>query len=168
MCINDPMKAYNCEDNEDCADWETCEIVMCSNVPCDPSKEDCSAAKQCWGVCTALPLPPGSCIDDTDCDSDMVCQDNDCPPCNGKKGKGNDSACPPCYGTCAPNNSAPTCVISGCSSQICAAEVMNSTCEWLPYYACFKLTTCEVLPDGTCGWVENDAYTQCLAGATPK
>lgn len=59
------------------------------------------------------------------------------------------------------------CVVGGCSSQLCVdasqGEVM-STCEWTAAYGCYtKHSTCEVQPNGTCGWTPTTALEQCLA-----
>jgi eight-cysteine-cluster-containing protein len=65
-----------------------------------------------------------------------------------------------CYGYCEPPNN---CVTTGCSGQICAAEPVNSTCEWLEWYTCLELTQCGPYGIGdTCMWEENDACLQCL------
>jgi hypothetical protein len=56
------------------------------------------------------------------------------------------------------------CRKTGCSGQICADRSVNSTCEWLPTYACYNSATCEVQADGNCGWTPSDELTQCLAG----
>lgn len=59
------------------------------------------------------------------------------------------------------------CVVGGCSSQLCVdasqGDVM-STCEWTAAYGCYgKHSTCEVQPDGSCGWTPNEKLEQCLA-----
>lgn len=59
------------------------------------------------------------------------------------------------------------CIVGGCSSQLCVdaaqGEVM-STCEWTSSYACYaKHSTCEMQPDGACGWTPTDGLKQCLA-----
>jgi eight-cysteine-cluster-containing protein len=157
-CIDDPKKFYDCEEDDDCEDWETCEIAMCANVPCDKSSDNCPESNQCWGLCTAQPLAAGQCYIDDDCDDGMGCDDSACkkgPPCKGDN-------CPPCVGACLPEKPAKECIITGCSGQICADQPMNSDCAWLPKYACFKLTTCEVLANDQCGWVETSAFLQCL------
>lgn len=58
------------------------------------------------------------------------------------------------------------CVISGCSSQICAEEEMMSTCEYNPIYACYKEpgVRCEKQENGQCGWTQTEALKSCLAG----
>ena len=58
---------------------------------------------------------------------------------------------------------AKTCVVSGCSSQICADEPRISTCEFRPEYACYASATCEVQADGECGWTQTSELQACLA-----
>lgn len=57
------------------------------------------------------------------------------------------------------------CVVGGCSGQLCVAAGgpgMISTCEWLPHYACFQRSTCEVQANGKCGWTESAAFKSCM------
>jgi hypothetical protein len=61
-----------------------------------------------------------------------------------------------------------TCVVTGCSGQICADRPMASTCELLPEYACYhdpSATSCEVQADGECGWTQTPELAACLADA---
>lgn len=59
----------------------------------------------------------------------------------------------------------PSCVVSGCSGQICADRPMASTCEFLPEYACYDTAACEVQADGACGWTQTDELAACIADA---
>ena len=100
------------------------------------------------------------CPDGTTCAAGEVCEEQAvCPPCT--------YADPPCMMPCAlayvcvPAQPNP-CVVSGCSGQICAPEPMASTCEWLPWYACFGLATCELQPYGQCDWTPNPEFKQCM------
>lgn len=55
------------------------------------------------------------------------------------------------------------CVVTGCSSQICAAEHMATTCEWLPQYACYRDARCgRYGPGGSCGWEQTPELAACL------
>jgi hypothetical protein len=67
--------------------------------------------------------------------------------------------------TCQCEPAQTTCVVTGCSGQVCAAEQTITTCEWLPQYACYADATCAVQPDGHCGWTETVELTNCLEGA---
>ena len=64
---------------------------------------------------------------------------------------------------CGPN----PCVVSGCSGQICASQPMESTCEWLPEYACYSsVGACGPFgKNGACGWEDTNALNQCLEDA---
>lgn len=60
------------------------------------------------------------------------------------------------------------CVVGGCSGQLCVSADIDppaTTCEWLEEYACYADSTCEVQPDGNCGWTLTDELMQCLADA---
>jgi hypothetical protein len=56
-----------------------------------------------------------------------------------------------------------SCIISGCSSQLCGDEALVSTCEWREDYACYQSATCDRQRDGTCGWTATSELTSCLA-----
>lgn len=55
------------------------------------------------------------------------------------------------------------CVITGCSSQICAEGEVITTCEYLPAYSCYAEARCERQSDGQCGWTETPALRECFA-----
>ena len=55
------------------------------------------------------------------------------------------------------------CVVTGCSSQLCASEPAASTCEWLPHYACFRDAECGRFGvGGSCGWKPTPELAACL------
>ena len=54
------------------------------------------------------------------------------------------------------------CIVTGCSGQICASEQVATTCEWTCTYGCYQYATCEVQPDGVCGWTPTEAYDTCV------
>lgn len=59
------------------------------------------------------------------------------------------------------------CVITGCSSHICADAEMASTCEFREEYACYRTTNakCERQSNGSCGWTPSSALTMCINNA---
>ena len=57
---------------------------------------------------------------------------------------------------------AKACVISGCSSHICADEEMITTCEFKEEYACYKQAKCERQKSGACGWTETATLRACI------
>jgi eight-cysteine-cluster-containing protein len=141
-------------------------------LPCtELDKRQCASRGDCeWkpGYCPAICTYP-------DCDG-PICK----PFCQPKK---DDPVCPPVPAIgCAPGfepvyeKDENGCVVdmrcepvepkeckaTGCSGQICAAEDVASTCEWLDYYQCYKLATCEAQANGDCGWTPNDAFEACM------
>ena len=55
------------------------------------------------------------------------------------------------------------CIITGCSSQICAEEPTDSTCEYLDWYACFQYSECGNYGlEGNCSWLTTDSFLDCL------
>jgi eight-cysteine-cluster-containing protein len=58
---------------------------------------------------------------------------------------------------------ASSCVVGGCSGQLCAEEPLASTCEWLPHYACFREARCGRFgPEGGCAWEPTPELEACL------
>jgi hypothetical protein len=57
------------------------------------------------------------------------------------------------------------CKPTGCSSQICAAEDIVTTCEWANGYQCYQLAECEAQASGECGWTPNDEFAACMKAA---
>lgn len=54
------------------------------------------------------------------------------------------------------------CVITGCSSQVCAEEEIATTCEFRPEYACYDSAICERQASGECGWTQTSESQSCL------
>lgn len=57
------------------------------------------------------------------------------------------------------------CVITGCSSQVCAEADVITTCEYLPEYACYETAVCERQQNGECGWTMMPELESCLSGS---
>jgi len=58
------------------------------------------------------------------------------------------------------------CIITGCSSQVCADEEVITTCEFRAEYACYRSARCERQASGECGWTLNEDVRECLAEAS--
>ena len=108
----------------------------------DPCPDD--PANGCVTVCRAEPDATGVAV-------------GDCPvPCTPDAGV-----------PCEPEPPTPPepgdCRRTGCSGQVCAAEDVATTCEWLPQYACYAKAACERQADGGCGWTIGPDVAACLA-----
>lgn len=59
-----------------------------------------------------------------------------------------------------------SCVVGGCSSQLCGEESemsdMVTTCEYQTKYSCYQKATCERQATGQCGWTDTAELTMCL------
>lgn len=63
-------------------------------------------------------------------------------------------------------STAPECKRSGCSGQICLdinAEDVITDCALRPEYVCYQQASCELQPNGQCGFTPTDELQQCLA-----
>lgn len=135
-----------------------------SNAQCG-SGEMCAGPEGC-GV-------PWTCVAATGCTADFApfCS------CRGVTVHGS-SSCPPepfmHRGECATSsdagadpdaNTSGGCMRTGCSGQLCAAEPLGSTCEFLPEYACYRAAACERQGDGTCGFTPSPSLTACINAA---
>jgi len=155
---------------------QTCMATGCSGEVCAPEpmisvclwlpEYECLALTQCgpYGDDDGCGWKPTNayldCLDaltNPGCKEDANCGDNEfckIDPC----------FMPPCYGECKPKGGEnKECYVGGCSGQICSdQEGVISTCEWQPWYSCFKLTSCEVQVDGDCGWTSSGKFDQCM------
>lgn len=58
------------------------------------------------------------------------------------------------------------CVITGCSSQVCADEEVATTCEFHESYACYsRVGVCE-RRNNICGWRQTEVLGSCVASAS--
>lgn len=62
-----------------------------------------------------------------------------------------------------PGTAESECIRTGCSGQVCAAEPVVTTCEWLEEYGCYWFARCERQPGGGCGWTATEEQARCLA-----
>lgn len=56
-----------------------------------------------------------------------------------------------------------SCMVSGCSGELCADEPRVSPCIWHDAYVCYRTATCERQGDGACGWTPTAELDACLA-----
>ncbi|HEU4735244.1 MAG TPA: hypothetical protein VFT22_45450 [Kofleriaceae bacterium] len=56
-----------------------------------------------------------------------------------------------------------SCVIGGCSDEVCADQPSVSPCIWREQNQCYHAATCGPQADGRCGWDMTPALTACLA-----
>ena len=55
------------------------------------------------------------------------------------------------------------CIITGCSSQICAEEPASSDCAYLDWYVCLQDSECgNYGVSGNCSWFMTDLLLDCL------
>ena len=57
---------------------------------------------------------------------------------------------------------AKTCIVTGCSGQICADEEVITTCEFRAEYACYKNARCERQSSEKCEWIETEELRACV------
>jgi eight-cysteine-cluster-containing protein len=165
--------SYDCAEGYECRDEEPYMIATSDPGEADAKKAPVPPGRQDFMVLGTCRLPDVACWADYDCADGQVCEGIDY-SCGGA-GKGDQAGAPakPCLpspGLCVgtPEPPTTTCVISGCSGEICAAEPMASTCEWYSAYECFALTTCgSTGPDGSCGWEPTEAFLTCMDKYAP-
>ncbi|WP_437965449.1 hypothetical protein WMF04_38310 [Sorangium sp. So ce260] len=93
------------------------------------------------------------------------------PLLTGAKGKGcqgqNDGGPGPGGGGSA-GGSPGSCVVTGCSGQLCASDGIITTCEWREEYACYAdHGVCERDASGECGWRATPELEACLGDDEP-
>lgn len=65
----------------------------------------------------------------------------------------------------ASSTEASSCVVGGCSGEVCgdaADGPAMSNCIYRAEFACYKTARCERQPDGKCGWSQTPELQQCL------
>ena len=60
-----------------------------------------------------------------------------------------------------------SCMISGCSAEVCSDQPEFTPCIWHDAYACFSDARCERQSDGACGWTQTSELKACLASHDP-
>jgi eight-cysteine-cluster-containing protein len=55
-----------------------------------------------------------------------------------------------------------SCMVTGCSGQVCANQPVYTTCEWRDEYACYDDAICTVQANGQCGWTQTPELLACL------
>ncbi|MDP6943017.1 MAG: dickkopf-related protein, partial [Myxococcota bacterium] len=140
-----------CQIDADCGDgmWCDTEGPCLPNPNCTPS-EPCT--EECWGACVTEPTPAGApCADHGDCPVGEWCEQD------VAAASGNCVEAPPT-----------TCVVTGCSGQLCAPEDMVTTCDEEPWYVCYVDAECGDFSDsGGCQWKHTDAFLECLGELGP-
>lgn len=61
-----------------------------------------------------------------------------------------------------PVEPADSCLVTGCSGQVCAPEPVATTCEWTCEYGCYVNAVCETQAAGVCGWTSTPEFEACL------
>ncbi len=54
------------------------------------------------------------------------------------------------------------CIVTGCSSEICAEEPVITSCAWKESFTCYQNAVCERQPSGECGWTPTLDLIACL------
>jgi eight-cysteine-cluster-containing protein len=59
------------------------------------------------------------------------------------------------------------CIVTGCSSEICANKPLPSVCVWKPEYDCLKHSKCKCI-GFRCQWENTTKYYECLKSIENK
>lgn len=68
----------------------------------------------------------------------------------------------------SPKSEAKSCVVSGCSRQVCSEGNAMTTCEWREEYACYRTARCERDAADKCGWRNTAELQACLDAKRAK
>jgi Cys-rich repeat protein len=140
----------------------------------------------CGGVCV-----PGAvdCFSDADCAPGFACQYDPDSYCwyEGDEDEPQSDMPAYCGGICVPKECKPvpcpagfvfdqascecvnvqnTCVVSGCSGEVCGSVPIATNCIWEPWFICYsqQFTTCGPYgPDGTCMWEPTAEFYACMS-----
>ncbi len=145
QCV--PDAPQGCTSDAECGDGAFCDMSACGAwfIPCDPA----TGCGGCEGVCTPKETPK-ACTWNGECAPGQKCEFTE--PCT------DDGIC---HGQCVDTQPG-ECVVSGCSGEICAAEAMDSPCVYQAWYECLQYAQCGTTADGSCGWVGDELFEQCM------
>lgn len=151
-------------DEQACKVRSDCEWDMPQACPACFGGPQC----ECKPSCKPATQPPPVVCDPAECGPAPGMPNKLCP--DGKTVAGPTGKClPTASGKCGwevvscPTVVPPTtCVRTGCSGTLCAAQLMASTCEWSDYYGCYNLAVCGAT-NGSCGWIQTPDFVACLA-----
>lgn len=143
---------------------EPCRLECCPpNARCTPDVPPCENQPRCCRdgeVCIDI-LPPCGIDGPKCCPAGETCLN--LRPC--------ERDCCPSGAVCFPGEFVceempPSCVVTGCSGEICAAagSEVDSTCEFLPEHVCYANAECAAQDDGSCGWTQTEELQRCLEG----
>lgn len=146
-------------------------LAVCTEIACSP-------ANACCNSCSAgLEVGSGIALRGAD-DSFLGCQGNSCdwqstcnpfPAQNAGLYQMSGTFLVDAYGNSRfliDDFAAAACIPAGCSGQICSnGGNVFTTCEFRPEYACYQTATCDVQPDGHCGWTPTPELQACLGNA---
>ena len=157
-----------CTSDEECALDQLCVEGACQQAPPTPACSldgECDHGEICVeGACVLAP-ETGACTADVECAEGNYCVEGECvdtlaSECASDDECAADELC--IDGACEAPATA-TCIVSGCSSEICAPVAEITSCDVEPWFECLKYTQCGAFgPEGTCAWEESPAYLDCL------
>ena len=149
-----------CERQSDgvCGWTETPALAECL-APTEPA--DCIATGCSGEICASEPME-STCLVEPDraCYREFgTCERQE----DGACGWGETADLAACLDRTEPSE--PTaCVVTGCSSELCASGPMDSACVYRPENECYaRLGACGALPSGECGWEPTAELEACLA-----
>lgn len=147
-----PLALPTCGPPHCCPEGALCgalELPLCDERCCPAGDDSCASSQfPCETCCDPT---AGTCLQGMEaCEPETP---SCCPP---------GVACTDNLPACPQPDPAEACQRTGCSGQICAAEPMASTCEFLPHYACYRAASCSMQANGTCGWSETEELRRCL------
>ena len=161
---SDCEEGQKCVDGE-CKDLPKCKVTGCSGQVCADRDVITTCEYAFWYSCLKYTEcgnygPDGSCAwkptkayaeclasygrsiactTDEECPEDWTCED----------------------GKCVEQTS--DCIVTGCNSTICSDHEEVSTCEYRPWYKCYKFNKCGHFgSNGECAWLNPPQFEQCV------
>jgi len=187
-----PLSQIPVDENGDCGVALPCGFICtkCGNGECGPGENICNCEEDCAGPCNP-PSYPSDCseVDYFQCGFMGWCEDgvlfadwHEHWFCDDKEEITEFECSHECPGGCDEGEimdwpedgqafveqycNKNKCKKTGCSGQICADHDVITTCEWLPWYACFQLAECGPFGEnGECQWKFDDDANACFSGS---
>jgi hypothetical protein len=157
-----------------CVDRRSCEVASCeydgrtypvgSSFPANDGCNTCNCSEDGSALCT---LALCTCDYDQPNVSWVSRDPEECKLIDYRCAEGTQPFTNGCGCGCEPQR---PCRVAGCSGQLCVPldDDGISTCEWTAAYACYADATCELQPDGACGWTPSEELRACLDAAAQE
>ena len=170
-CVDDECRVTDdlCQFNAECGTGRVCRNGSCVTAGCTDATVDCPTGQECdtaTDLCVDIPVTPGECTYNTDCESDEVCVDGVCfDGCTSDTTCGDGRYCDLSTNTCVVDDRPQRCTSNDQCRFSCVAGVCRVPCEGEAETYCqsvdVQFITCLDSTEGAYCATTNQATSNC-------